>query len=752
MKLFCHQVPAVAVVVLAALLAEGRHLAATSTAEARRSTPVSRVVKLLQGLQEKLEADLKAEENLFKKYECWYRSVKDVKTFSNTAAESRISSLDTYVKDIEAGRYEFTTERVDLEKQIDGLSQDLQTAASLRSAEHKDYRAARTELQQALTALADAIQVLQAGTSLTQRGVRVFGARKSLQRALELGRGLLTKEDTGLLEQLLRLGQPAWDWKKINRKATFKEGYVAQSGEIVRTLKSLQKTFTSNLAAVEAKEREASSTYDALKASKESMLDTTRAALVALVQENGARGLTKSEAKQEIAALQAQVDADKGFIAAAQSAYDVKHSEWVAREELRRKEITAISEAIAVLHSDGARDKFKDSYRSQGYSLLQAESRHRQQLTNASRILGALATSSADARVALLHKLAASGGIAQVIVAIDNLVNILSSEAKADLDRKEYCESQLANKTRQAQVQSRAIDGLTDDIASADEKLASLLAQMEEENDAISGFNETLLQMENQRADEARQFEIERKMDMDAIMVVDEALQILKTMQQDLLASSSGSAAAPPTSLLQRREPPRRDLAAMSRQQKVFTAHSAVEGRRQLQVRAVAAAGAHVASGQPYVVEAGQAPLPPPPTWEDPAYSGAEESGGIVSIITMLKEDLRKDMDLAASAENSAQQAYATQKNDVEASIQAAKDAIVGYHGEQASVEGTKNDKANDKVNKKADLENTVDSINGLTPGCNFALVNFDVRVKNRQVEVDGLIKAKAILQGAAFA
>jgi len=37
------------------------------------------------------------------------------------------------------------------------------------------------------------------------------------------------------------------------------------------------------------------------------------------------------------------------------------------------------------------------------------------------------------------------------------------------------------------------------------------------------------------------------------------------------------------------------------------------------------------------------------------------------------------------------------------------------------------------------------------TPGCDYLTLNDELRLKNRQIEIDGLVKAKAILQGGEF-
>jgi len=38
-----------------------------------------------------------------------------------------------------------------------------------------------------------------------------------------------------------------------------------------------------------------------------------------------------------------------------------------------------------------------------------------------------------------------------------------------------------------------------------------------------------------------------------------------------------------------------------------------------------------------------------------------------------------------------------------------------------------------------------------IAPGCDFIAMHFKMRLTNRQLEKDGLLKAKAILMGAKF-
>merc|ERR1719329_1695334 len=89
------------------------------SAAASGLSPVSRVVELLKGLSKQIEKDGKKEEDLYETYVCWGKKVIEEKTASNTKAASRIDMLETYIADLESGRIELTTERSDLEKEIE---------------------------------------------------------------------------------------------------------------------------------------------------------------------------------------------------------------------------------------------------------------------------------------------------------------------------------------------------------------------------------------------------------------------------------------------------------------------------------------------------------------------------------------------------------------------------------------------------------------------------------------------------------
>merc|ERR1719230_558263 len=169
----------------------------------------------------------------------------------------------------------------------------------------------------------------------------------ALQQAVELGDRFLAKADATFLRRVLLGNVPDVDWKKLNRKATFKMAYKARSFKIQGVLKKMHQTFSINLKDAKDKEADAKAEYDKLTKSKQEQLDAARTALNKMDSENGAKGMSKQESQDEVDAL--------------------KKKAWKVRSDLRAGELAAISKAIYILHNDDARDLFKKSFASQGF-------------------------------------------------------------------------------------------------------------------------------------------------------------------------------------------------------------------------------------------------------------------------------------------------------------------------------------------------------------------------------------------------
>merc|ERR1719454_470439 len=70
---------------------------------------------------------------------------------------------------------------------------------------------------------------------------------------------------------------------------------------------------------------------------------------------------------------------------------------------------------------------------------------------------------------------------------------------------------------------------------------------------------------------------------------------------------------------------------------------------------------------------------------------------------------------------------------------------------DMGKAETDKSNTEKERGTAKGKLDTVLDKIESINPNCEYFEVNYPMRTTNRQLEVDGLNKAKAILQGGVF-
>merc|ERR1719324_1651142 len=140
-------------------------------------------------------------------------------------------------------------------------------------------------LEQAAEGLAEGTKGKESSLLTIRREVETFkegmhaGAAQNLANAIELGQRYLSKGDALFLQKVLSGEVPKADWKKLNRKATFKSKYKARSGKIQSILADMLATFKTNLEDATKKEKVAAKSHEELMKSKNDELKGNQQAL-----------------------------------------------------------------------------------------------------------------------------------------------------------------------------------------------------------------------------------------------------------------------------------------------------------------------------------------------------------------------------------------------------------------------------------------------------------------------------------------
>merc|ERR1719265_3091758 len=147
-------------------------------------------------------------------------------------------------------------------------------------------------------------------------------------------------------------------------------------------------------------------------------------------------------------------------------------------------------------------------------------------------------------------------------------------------------------------------------------------------------------------------------------------------------------------------------------------------------------------------VVAGEAPPPPPSTWEAPYGGKTGESQGIVAILEMIHEDILKNKTKGKADEDKAEETFQAFKTNSEQQISTLESANTDLTDTKGQKESDISTAKEQRGAKHDELNAVIEKINDATPSCVYNTINYPVRLKNRRVEIDGLEKAKSILQG----
>merc|ERR1719235_51659 len=412
--------------------------------------------------------------------------------------------------------------------------------------------------------------------------------------------------------------------------------------------------------------------------------------------------MTKEESQAEIDALKEQISNDKEFIAQTTKSLEEKKEEWKERQELRAGELAAFSKAIEILHNDDARDLMKRSFASQSYSFLQESSEQQKSAAvrrgAAAEVLREAGEKVKDGRLATLAaRLTAMAGshFTEVIEIIDKMIATLKEEENTDLSRKEACEDARAEDTRLAILKAREMDEYTEKIYKLTDEIAELKVQIEEKQEVKAKIEKELEEATKIREDENAAWKLSDKDDTDAATTVEAAKNVLTEFysENNLM-------------LVQKKQP---------------------------------------------TVVAGEAPPPPPSTWDAPYGGKTEQANGIVAILGMLVEDIKQDQSKANAAEDLAEKEFQAFKKESEDQMNELAAAIEEMEGVVADKEEEIEETVGLRASAKKELHAIMKTIKDAEPGCDYFCINYPRRLKNRQIEIDGLRKAKAILEGATF-
>merc|ERR1719329_537367 len=458
-------------------------------------------------------------------------------------------------------------------------------------------------------------------------------------------------------------------------------------------------TFAANLEKMNVKEANNQKNYEALMATKkeEETLKGTQEKTELDVAEK-TKKLADTETDRDDA--KDQLKADEEFFAKSKESCKEKGRQWSSRSRLRTEELQGITQGIAILTSPEAKETFKSSSEtmflqvaSSGSSVLATYShKHR---AKAFAKLKALATQFHSVELAeLAAEVKLGGHFDKIIPMVENMMLLLKREEAEDIEHRDRCNNKARdNKEARADLEFD-IDKVTKKLKRMDDDKKEMETKIEDLKDEIRATNKTLNEGNEDRLEELEAFKEAHKDDLNAIELLEKAIVTLTKFYKNNKI---------PLGLVQAKHDNKKDDPDDA----------------------------------------------PEVTFQSGEYGGRkDESGGIIAILTMIKEDTEKEVEEAMKADGAASLNYASDRESLKKVFEAQQTSKYETERQVAELEWDVEDHEDYKTAKEKDLEAEEEVKEAIDEDCSWILEDFDKRRTARKLEMEGLVEAKNYLMG----
>ena len=667
---------------------------------AEQANPVERVVQLIEGLKAKIVADGTAEQQVYDKYACWCEKTTARKAAAIENAKTLIDELSKSILELKGRLGSYVPEIQNLEKNIAETKEMIASAEERRKKENEEYLKKKAALELGLANLEKAIKVLAEATvdatpnllkpdanrdaqAETKLLTVMAGVRSAVRNYGKFGATDRTVNKDDLKTVKSFLSNPKASLILSSRQV---ETYNSQSGEIQGILAQMKDDFEHELeSSAEEEEASAASHVDLMKTKNEdlALLEKTLTKTT-LAQGNDKKQL--ADDSQEREETQEQLKTDEAFFEETKDSCKAKADQWAGRARSRTEELAAIDKALGVLTSEESKAIFERS----ANTLLQLTATETAPTrAEAFNILKKVASQSNSMRLAAIATAVKTTWHFDAVIAdIDKMIEALRAEEKADIEHRDWCESQ----THAANSKNENLEYDKEQLSQKKERAENKKKELEEEIAKTEGEMEDLKASMQDALDnrnkEHEAFKQAMKDDADAVMLIGKAIESLSDFY------NKGA------ELMQQPEYKANEDTAPE------ATFSSNEGRK-------------------------------------------SEGGGVIAILSMVKEDIENEMKTTRADEAEDLAAYEKLRGDSQKSLEALEakkvtlgQDVAGKMGEIADIDAVLGDKSDSKTA-------TDDLLESLKPNCDWIGRTFDTRMEKRKAEMKGLQDAKSVLAGA---
>jgi hypothetical protein len=471
-------------------------------------------------------------------------------------------------------------------------------------------------------------------------------------------------------------------------------------------------------------------------AAKTREVEALSQAMETKIARDGEVGVENVNTANDLESTEKQLAEDQKFLGGMEKSCKTKAEEWEITEKLRSQELVALADTVKLLNDDDALDLFKKTLPTPSFLQLQVTSK--EVLRSAREALHA-SFGVHDYRLDLIS-MAMRGKKAsfdKVTGMIDDMLGLLKKEQVDDNKKKGYCLKELDKAEDEKKELTYSESDLKKTMEDEEETISSSAEEMASLEEGIKALDESVAEATTNRKEENAAYVETLAQNTAAVEIIKMAKNRMNKFYNPKLYKA----------------PPKRE---MTEEQRIsvnmggtLAPTAAPDGISGTDITAFnEEAPTFVQISEHFQDEA--AP-PPPPGASDAYQQREEESQGVLQMMDILIEDLKKESTEMEVDEKNAQAEYETFIKDSAEKRAADSKAIAEKEAAKADTAAKLQKHGAEKKETNAELKANLEYTMGLHQSCDWLLQNYDVRKTARAGQADSLSKAKAVLNGADY-
>jgi len=486
---------------------------------AKESSPVSKVIVLLQDMLKQLEKEASEDEEIYDALACWCETNDKAKTKSIADAEARIKDLETKIEELTATSARLNTEIDGLNSEIAANEKALADATKMREQQLKEFNAEEADALNSIELLGSAIETLgkHHGASMLEIPDHV-----AISETLKHELGANAAQYEGIISPSQKAQVAAFIESGV-MPGSSGSSYEPKSGAIFGILEQMKETFETNLAASQKEEEQNQRSYEDLKAAKEAEIAAGKSQVDTKTQELATTDEKNAQAKEDLEDTRNTLSADEEFLLMLKEKCSVTDEEWEDRQKTRQTEMQACSKALAVLSSDDAHDLFKSSFNP---GFLQTGMSHPDQRAKAYTVL--MQASKHSPRLSAMASRVKLDAFTKVKKAIDDMITQLGKEKADEIKHKDFCTDELNQNQLQTEKKEREKSDLEAKIEDLELTIKTLTEQIEQLKAEIAEMQVQMKRAGEDREKENKEFQQTVADQRASVVLLSKALEILQ--------------------------------------------------------------------------------------------------------------------------------------------------------------------------------------------------------------------------------